>query len=160
MSDLYEKVNGSNKDSVVVPSIGEVIDSRRQQYVESLVLIKSHLNELVEMGCVRAHIHFKNDKKTMFMNLPADGFGQRKYIHVGVNPIKQKEARDKVYREDKRNRISERLNNLNCKIRNLDRQLDQLLWEYGRVVSDIEKLHRVCGEPNEAPIDIERQSGT
>lgn len=149
MLDLYSKVTSANIDSVVVPSTGESIDSHRRQYVGVLSRINSHISELERMGCVRAHIHFKKDGKTMFMNTPSSETGARKYIHVGVNPEKQKEARDKVYREGKRARITESMSKLNCKIGELDRQLDRLLWEYGRALSEIEKLHAVCDEPNE-----------
>ncbi len=149
MRDLYEKVNSSNLTSVVVPATGESIDSHRQQYVGVLVHIKSHLSKLEKMGCVRAHIHFKKDGKTMFMNTPAGETGDRKYIHVGVNLEKQKEARDKVYREGKRARISESMDKLNYKIRDLDSQLDRLLWEYGKALSDIKKLQAECEGPNE-----------
>lgn len=149
MHNLYDKVTSANISSVVVPSTGESIDSHRQQYVGVLVHIKSHIVELEKMGCVRAHIHFKKDGKTMFMNTPSSETGERKYIHVGVNPEKQKEARDKVYREGKRARITDSMDKLNYKINDLDRQLDRLLWEYGRALSDIKKLHAECDEPNE-----------
>lgn len=149
MRDLYGKVISTNLGSVVVPSTGESIDSHRQQYIGILLHIKSHLSELEKMGCVRAHIHFKKDGKTMFMNTPANDAGERKYIHVGVKPAKQKEARDKVYREGKRARITESMNVLNSKMRDLDNQLDRLLWEYGKALSDIKKLHAECEGPNE-----------
>ncbi len=149
MRDLYEKVTSSNFGSMVVPSTGESIDSYRQQYVGVLIHIKSHLSYLEKMGCVRAHIHLKKDGKTMFMNTPASETGERKYIHVGVNPEKQKDARDKVYREGKRARISESMDKLNYKVRDLDSQLDRLLWEYGRALSEIKKLHAECEGPNE-----------
>lgn len=150
MHDIYSQVESSSRNPIVVPSTGASIDSNRQQYMDSLVLIQTHLSELISMGCVDAHIHFKSDGKTMFMNRPADETGQRKYIHVGVNPEKQKTARDQVYRERKRKGIQSEVDSLNYKARQLDRQLGSLLWEYGRLLSDAAKVQELCNQPNYA----------
>ncbi|WP_131679667.1 hypothetical protein [Metapseudomonas furukawaii] len=136
-------------ESVIVPATGSSVDSARQQIVDAIKAARDHRDLLVNMGCIHAHIHFKADGKTMFMNRPSDETGKRGYIHVGVNPEKQKEARDKVHREDKRRKLTCAVDSISSRAAELDRKLDNLLWEYGRLIKDAQEFKEVIKQPNE-----------
>ena len=152
MSNMFDSPNSKLADALSLN--GHAIDIERCNIRDCVSEISEHLNELINMGCIRAHIHFKVDGKTMFMNQPSNEMGLRKYIHVGVNPEKQKAARDKVFRESKRSDIQRRLDSLTSTVRDLDRQLANISRSYSRALNDIKELLAACEGPNEAPVAI------
>lgn len=157
MRDIYTQAKNIVSE-VAIPATGADIDKVRKSIVENIQVAHIHCDQLMELGCINAHIHFKSDKKTMFMNKPADANGNRAYIHVGVDPVKHKEAYAKVGREAKRQRISEAAERIAEDARELDRQLENLLWRYQRLVQDAEKLKQVINEPNEPEMAEEQAS--
>lgn len=157
MRDIYMQAKNIVSE-VAIPATGSEIDNARKSIVGHIQVAYIHCDQLMELGCINAHIHFKSDRKTMFMNKPSDESGNRAYIHVGVDPEKQKEAYAKVAREAKRKRISEAAERIADDARELDRQLDNLLWRYQRLIQDAEKLHQVINEPSEPETAKEQAS--
>jgi hypothetical protein len=149
MAAIYQDINQRGIESKAVPTGGAAIDSLRLSYSDLVSNINKHIQVLRAAGCIHAHIHFKADGKTMFMNAPSDSTGQRKYIHVGVNPIKQHEARNCVYREGLRNRLSVGLHEAAQKMHDLEYKLKMLEIEYNRSIVELKVLQQICSEPIE-----------
>lgn len=157
MRDIYMQAKNI-VSAVSIPGTGSDIDNVRKDLVSCIQNAHIYCDRLMALGCIKAHIHFKSDGKTMFMNKPTDESGNRAYIHVGVDPIKQSEAYAKVAREAERKRISDDAERIADDARELDRQLENLLWKYQRLIQDAEKLQQVLNEPGEPEVAKERAS--
>ena len=90
-------------DSVSIMSHGETIDKELVKLHEAILKLKKKEEKLTDAGCLLARIHFKTDRPNiMYMLLPTDSTGKRKYVHVGVDSEKQNEAIAKVSRYEQR----------------------------------------------------------
>ena len=115
-------------DSVSIMSHGETIDKELVKLHEAILKLKKKEEKLTDAGCLLARIHFKTDRPNiMYMLLPTDSTGKRKYVHVGVDSEKQNEAIAKVSRYEQREIVRKRIGSLQKLIDHCQFRLSSML---------------------------------
>lgn len=142
-SPFIRALDSHQGEPTAITKYGDLLDSKRQVVVDTLHQATTKQSQLEKDGCLKGHIHFKADGKTMFMYLPVNEAGHRKYVHIGVRAEKQLEARQQVAREDKRSRLAMRAGELAVAADELEGKLCFLLNDYDRLQrlqKDIQEL--------------------
>lgn len=131
-------------------NLGADIDNLRQTIRAAIQACERREQALQKLGCLKAHIHFKTGTNVMFMNKPVDPVtGKRPYVHVGVDPRKQAEARALVYREQVRERLAALREALAQSLQGMDEELQWLANRYRRLADEIPNLENVINAPDE-----------
>jgi len=80
---------------------------------KSIAVLQKKEKLLTKMGCVKAYIAFKTGTNKMYLRSPVDASGKRPSEYIGVDPVKQKEAKERIARYDERELVREAINTLN-----------------------------------------------
>lgn len=128
-------------DSNAIMSHGLAIDKELIRLDNAIIELKKKDAVLTNAGCLLARIHYKSDRPNiMYMLLPSDETGKRKYVHVGVDSIKQNEAIEKVSRYEQRETLRKKTHTIQelydqCNFR-LSSMLNSLQYEIEKKISD------------------------
>lgn len=107
----------------------------RSSIASALAACKRKEKELSKAGCQSGNIHFKTGRpNTMYINEPTKN-GKRKYIHVGVNAAKQKEARERVKRWAIRDSLRNHISKLENDLQHLDYRFVEVM-DYATLLED------------------------
>ena len=114
---------------------GEKLDKLRTEIDTLLASCRQREVTLTAAGVQAGSINFKSDRpNTMFIYEPTHE-GQRRYVHVGVDPAKQAEARVLVSRWHQRDRLRRAIAALEADIHDMD-------WQIECVVRVVEAVYK------------------
>ncbi len=130
-------------DPASIMSHGCAIDKELVKLNEIIVKLRKKDKSLTDQGCLLARIHYKTDRPNiMYMLLPTDEAGKRKYIHVGVDSEKQQQAIAKVSRYEERETVRRQIRLLHelydqCHLQ-LSAMLNQLRCDVNQVTGNVD----------------------
>jgi hypothetical protein len=114
---------------------GQRIDNLHSLILTALEDCKKEEARLTKAGVQIGSIHFKTDRpNSMYILEPTNEAGRRPYIHVGVDPRKQDDARIKVERWKKRDELRRSM-------ADLETELKHLMYEIEHVARMTESVH-------------------
>ncbi len=121
---------------------GAQLDKLRANIAEIIEACKKHERKLSRQGCQSGAAHFKTSKPNCMFIYEPQVDGHRKYVHVGVDPDKQKEALERIDRFKKRDELNKAREDLERQLSDIDWQLRSLsgvfehVDEYARLIHE------------------------